>query len=126
MKKRLPYYKCYFVLLVILLGLVGCKSEKYGQGVDSNAPVVTVKDIFLRPEFRGKDVTVQGSISSQCQSNGCWFFLQDATGQIFINLSPNNMTLPDRMGKQVKVTGLVAVSRDMGYHLVARGVEVSS
>ena len=86
-------------LLLVSLVLAGCGGETYGSGVDSSAPKVKVKDVFLKQELLGKKVTLEGKIVSQCQSNGCWFYLQDETGQIYIDLSKSQLTLPSRPGK---------------------------
>lgn len=111
------------VLLLLTITLLGCSAEKYGTGVDKGIPILKVKDIFLDSGIVGKRVTLTGSISSQCGSNGCWFVLQDDTGQVFINLSQNNMTIPPRMNKQAKVTGIVyPVQGEL--QIVAEGVEV--
>lgn len=109
--------------LIISFGLAGCGGETYGSGVDSAAPKVQVKDVFLKRELMGKKVTLEGKIVSQCQSNGCWFYLQDETGQIFIDLAKNQMTLPSRPGKQVLASGTVGWSKQ-SHMLVATGVEV--
>ena len=107
----------------IVLSLIGCSAEKYGAGVDTKIAAVKVKDIFLDSNAIGKKVTIAGKISSQCGSNGCWFVLQDDTGQVFINLSQNNMTLPPRMNKTAKVTGIVyPVQGEL--QVIAEGVEV--
>lgn len=107
----------------IVLSLLGCSAEKYGTGVDKKIAAVKVKDIFLDSNPVGKKVTISGKISSQCGSNGCWFVLQDDTGQVFINLSQNNMTLPPRMNKTAKVTGIVyPVQGEL--QVIAEGVEV--
>ena len=111
------------VLAVIAITLAGCSTEKYGTGVDSTIPVLKVKDVFLDSNIVGKKVTLTGTISSQCGSNGCWFVLQDETGQVFINLSPNNMTIPPRMQKQARVTGIVYPVRGE-LQVIAEGVEV--
>lgn len=110
-------------MLCLPLLLTACKSEKFGTGVDRNATVVKVRDIFLKSELMGKTVTVQGTIDSQCQSNGCWFILQDDTGQIYIDLSQSNFTLPARTGMKAKASG-VANKIQNNYLLVATGVEV--
>jgi len=110
-------------LLLLTMALLGCSAEKYGTGVDKSIPVLKVKDIFLDSGIVGKRVTLTGSISSQCGSNGCWFVLQDDTGQVFINLSQNNMTIPPRMNKAAKVTGIVyPVQGEL--QIIAEGVEV--
>lgn len=110
-------------ILLLPLVLAGCGNEKYGAGVDSGAPKVTVKDIFLRPELMGTKVTLEGRIVSQCQSNGCWFFLQDETGQVYIDLARNQFSLPSLTGKQAVASGTVARSQQ-SYQLIATGVEV--
>lgn len=113
----------FFMSVFIAGSLLGCASEKYGAGVDRSVPEVKVKDVFLDSRAVGKKVTLQGTISSQCASNGCWFVLHDDTGQIFINLGPNNMTMPPRMNKKARVTGIVyPVQGEL--QIVAQGVEV--
>lgn len=111
------------ILLFMLSFLTACSSEKYGAGINRSLPPMKVKDIFLDSSLIGKPVTLEGKISSQCGSNGCWFVLQDDTGQVFINLAPNNMTVPPRMNKTAKVTGVVyPVQGEL--QIVAEGVEV--
>ncbi|MEW6595085.1 MAG: DNA-binding protein [Thermodesulfobacteriota bacterium] len=118
---RRLFLPCLLALLPLLLA--ACGGERYGTGVDPAAPAVKVRDIFLRSDLQGLNVTLEGTISTQCQSNGCWFVLQDDTGQLYIDLSQGNMTLPARTGKRVRASGTVAMAQ--GSHLlVARGVEV--
>jgi hypothetical protein len=109
---------------VLGLALAGCSAEKYGSGIDSDARKVQVKDIMLYPELQGKKVTLEGRIVTQCMSNGCWFFLEDGTGKVFVNLSPANFSLPDKMGRSARVTGVVWTVKE-GYQIIAHGVEVS-
>lgn len=112
------------IACVVALALAGCSAEKYGSGVDAAASKVKVKDIILYPEMYGKKVTLEGKITTQCMSNGCWFFLQDDTGQIYVNLAPNNFSLPANIGRLAKVTGVVYANQE-GYQLVAQGVELN-
>ena len=111
------------IFLLVSLVLAGCGGETYGSGVDPAAPKVQVKDVFLKQELLGKKVTLEGKIVSQCQSNGCWFYLQDETGQIYIDLSKSQLTLPSRPGKLALASGTVGRSKQ-SYMLVATGVEV--
>jgi len=109
--------------LIITLFLAGCSEEKYGAGIDSSAPEVKVKDLFLQQHLLGQKVTLQGKIVSQCQSNGCWFFLQDDTGQLYIDMATNKFSLPPMQNKSVVATGTVAKSQN-NIMLIATGVEV--
>ncbi len=109
--------------LIITFFLAGCGGEKYGTGIDSSAPKMKVKDLFLQQNLLGQKVTLEGKIGSQCQSNGCWFFLQDDTGQLYIDLSTNKFSLPPMQNKPVVASGTVAKSQN-NIILIATGVEV--
>jgi hypothetical protein len=111
-------------LIVAAFALAGCSGEKFGAGYDSKAPLVKVKDVMLYPEKRGVPITLEGTISTQCMSNGCWFFLQDETGQIFINLAPNGMAIPPRTGKRARVSGIAGAAQQPGWQIVATGVTI--
>lgn len=113
------------VLAVLLISIVlaGCSAERYGSGVDKGMPQIKVKDVFLDRNLIGKTVTLEGSIASQCGSNGCWFVLRDDTGQIFVNLAPGNLAIPPRMNKLAKVTGTVYPAQGE-LQVIAQGVEV--
>ncbi|MFO7812976.1 MAG: hypothetical protein R6V21_08415 [Pelovirga sp.] len=112
-------------VLVVALFLAACSgdSDKYGAGVDPAAPKVQVKDIFLQPDLMGKTVTLEGRIVSQCASNGCWFYLQDETGQVYIDLSSNGFELPSLPNKTAIASGTVARSQQ-AFLLIATGVEI--
>jgi uncharacterized protein YdeI (BOF family) len=110
-------------MLVVTLILTGCGSEKYGSGVDPSAQTVKVKDVFLQKNLLGQKVTLEGKIVSQCQSNGCWFFLKDDTGQVYIDMATNKFSLPSMPNKQVAASGTVARAQN-NIVLIATGVEV--
>lgn len=109
--------------LLISLILAGCGGEQYGAGVDASAQTVKVKDVFLQKNLLGQKVTLEGKIVSQCQSNGCWFFLQDDTGQLYIDMATNKFSLPSMPNKQVVASGTVARAQN-NIVLIATGVEV--
>jgi len=115
----------YASVLLVSLFLAACTGggDKYGAGVDPDAPRVQVKDMFLQPDLMGKTVTLEGRIVSQCSSNGCWFYLQDETGQVYIDLSRNGFELPSLPNKTAVATGTVARSQQ-AFLLIATGVEI--
>ena len=116
--------KYFFLFLSVLLLTAACSGEKYGSGIDSQAPLIKVKDVHLDKSLQGKVVNLEGKVISQCQSpDKCWYFMQDETGRIFVNLKPANFTMPAAIGKQVKVTGTIQGSKD-DYQIIARGVMV--
>ena len=54
----------------------------------------------------GKEVILEGKIVQECGS-GCWFNLQDSTGIVYVDLAPNNMVIPQKVGSKAKVYGKV-------------------
>ncbi len=111
-----------FTIVFLLIIIAGC-TEKYGGGVDKNIPTVSVKDVIINTSLKGKAVNLEGKILTQCQSKGCWFFLKDDTGHILVDLDPKGFTIPPRIGKKVKVTGVV--SEESGdIRIIASGVEI--
>ena len=119
--------KMIVVAAVLGFGLVvgACaRSEKYGV-VDTKAPSVQVKDILLSDSFGGKDVRLNGTIAMQCASTGCWFFLDDGTGRMLVDLKGLGLGLPQRGGKKARVSGTVLIDREGQAVLAAKGLEVS-
>lgn len=113
-------------VVVFSLFLAACSGDgdnKYGAGVDPAAPKVQVKDMFLRPDLMGQTVTLEGRIVSQCASNGCWFYLQDDTGQVYIDLARNGFELPSLPNKTAIASGTVARTQQ-AFLLIATGVEI--
>ena len=100
------------------------RSERYGV-VDTRAPSVQVKDVLLSDSYGGKDVRLSGTIAMQCASTGCWFFLDDGTGRMLVDLKGLGLGLPQRGGKKALVSGTVTVDQYGQAVLTATGLEVS-
>lgn len=115
--------KTAFLILFFVLSIAGCSAEQFGEGVSKEAPVVKVKDVMLDSSFQGKVVTLEGIITTQCASNGCWFFLHDGSGQVFIDLATKGFSIPPKQGKKAKVTGVVSEWQS-GIRIIAHGVEI--
>lgn len=112
-------------LLAFGLALGACaRGEKYGL-LDTAAPAVQVKDILLGDSYGGKDVRMSGTIAMQCASSGCWFFLDDGTGRILVDLKGLGLGLPQRSGRKARVSGTVSVDPYGQAMLTAKGLEVS-
>ena len=43
----------------------------------------------------------------------CWFYVDDGTGRIYVDLNPGGIAIPQRVGKAVTVIGKVAKEEDM-------------
>jgi uncharacterized protein YdeI (BOF family) len=94
--------------MAIALSNYACGEKTYGSGLDPKAEIKTVAEIFTHPELQGRKVTVEGRIHTQCPSNGCWFVLQDDTGQIYVDLARSGFELPSMQGRAVAATGVVS------------------
>ncbi|HQI92325.1 MAG TPA: DUF4920 domain-containing protein [Methanotrichaceae archaeon] len=75
---------------------------------------VTIKEIADgNSTFLGKAVVIEGDIIKECQGRGCWFILDDGTGSVFVDLKPNNFTIPlNLIGSKARVYGNVTVEEE--------------
>lgn len=75
------------------------------------------------PIYENKAIKVSGKITSQCGS-GCWFILSDESGDLYVNLKPNNFVIPPGMGRDVSVVGNITI-KDNDITLIGRSVMLS-
>jgi hypothetical protein len=103
--------------LVVAAVVVGCgakkagtaKSNAYGKAIPTDMAVTTAKEIVANPQaWEGKDVLVAGKITSECPSGG-WVWVQDSTGQVYVNMHPTNVFIPQHVGKNVRAMGKVVL-----------------
>ncbi len=115
------------IIILIILGISGCSgnsgdsSERYGVNI-SEKEVVSVKDIYSNPnEYLNQTVRLEGEIVREC-SSGCWFFLEDKTGTIYVDINPSGLSIPPKVGKKVVVEG-VPENRNGRITINGKGVE---
>lgn len=123
--KNIKFIGVLLIILLIILGISGCSgnsSDKYGVNITEKR-VVSVKDIYTNPnEYLNQIVRLEGKIVREC-SSGCWFFLEDKTGTIFVDIDPSGLSIPPRVGKKVVVEG-VPKNRNGRIIIIGRGVEI--
>lgn len=114
-----------FLLLVALLigSIVGCgRGEKYGEEILSTE-VTKVKDVLTNlDKYVGKTIKVEGRIIRECPT-GCWFYLQDETDTIYVNLHPSGFAIPQGVGKEVVVEGELK-SKGGRLEIIGKGVVI--
>ena len=110
------------VLLVMVISIIGCYADQAAN--QTAAPVkVSIGDVLNTADtLTGKTVSVEGKITSQCGS-GCWFIMSDNSGDLYVNLKPNNFVIPPAMGKKVTVTGNL-ITKDNDVSLIGTSVDV--
>jgi hypothetical protein len=125
--KRLSMFLVPFVLVALI---AGCGQVVVGgtSGSNENQVAVTevtgIGDILSKSaDYVGKTVMIEGKITQECGS-GCWFNLSDQSGVIYIDIAPNNLTIPQKVGSKARVSGVVTVNKsNNSTYLVGSKVE---
>lgn len=102
------------IAAVLVAGMAGCKTttvSKYGKMIPTDAQVVPTSEILANPRgFEGKEVVVTGKITSECPSGG-WIWVKDNSGEMYVNMHPTNVFIPQKVGKTVKAMGTVVLEQ---------------
>ena len=92
-------------------------------GSFSGSPKVAVLDLIERPkDFLNKTVLIEGRITEQCKTMGCYFFFEVNGRQLRVDLEQIAMNAPMREGRLARVEGQMMPFGD-GYQLQASAVE---
>ena len=111
------------VCALLLLAWVGCSAPPTPAPVSiwKEAVPVTVRQLIDGSDkFAEQRVSLTGKIVVEC-AEGCWFFLDDGTGMIYIDLKPAGLTIPQKIGSRVTMTGKI---KGAGGNLQILGDEV--
>lgn len=78
------------------------------------APQIAIKDLYAAPEMNASSsIKVEGRITRQCPSAGCWFYLDDGSDkQIKIELGHTGLKFPQWVGKKARVEGKLYKEND--------------
>jgi len=113
----MKYFTLGLVVAVVALLAIGCgggtragaKSNAYGKAIPTDMAVTTAKEILTNPQaWEGKDVLVVGRIASECPSGG-WVWVQDSTGQVYVNMHQTNVFIPQHVNGGVRAMGKVVL-----------------
>ncbi len=113
------------VLLLTVVALCACGSRKVtmGKAVPASPEITVAGAITSAPtQFEGKTVVVRGKISRECPA-GCWFWIQDQTGELYVDIKPSNLAIPQRVGKPITVVGTVVLESGRP-QLIGTGLEL--
>jgi hypothetical protein len=114
MLKKIIFSLVSIMILLAVILLPGCiRKEQYGSAIDPSFNPEKVSNILSNPEsFMGKQVVLKGKIDLECGS-GCWFYIDDGSGRIYVDLNPAGIAIPQRVGKTVAVIGKVVKEEDI-------------
>jgi hypothetical protein len=105
----------------VLIWRTAARPSRFGSfSSASKAPVAAL--IAHPAEFLGKTVEVEGTISEQCKSMGCFFFFRSGKSALRVDLQEIAMHAPMREGRRARVEGQI-VPYDGSYQLYATAVE---
>jgi len=122
--------------LLIIAGIVvfiGCSSDKtttsggsggklYGEAKPTEVVKSTTAEVVKNPADK-RIFELSGRITELCQHSGCWLYLTDDRGRIYVTLL--NFALPkDKIGAGITVWGSVATTDKGEVKFVATGAEV--
>jgi len=97
-----------FVVLIALPLLAG--EMKLGKAIDVKSPT-TIKEILSNPDkYVGKEVVIEGEITSVCQRQGCWIDVRDPSSPepMQVKVNDGEIVFPkDSAGKKVAAQGTV-------------------
>ena len=87
------------------------KMDMTTQATDNGYEKVAIKDILNKSsDYLGKGVIIEGKITQECPMRGCWITVDDGTGVLLVDLSPNNFTIPlNQIGNTTNVYGNVTL-----------------
>ena len=112
------------VSLWYTLGGDGKKNNSFGAG--TQPAVTSIGDIQKDPDkYVDQVVTVEGELSRECPTSGCWWYIRDQTGEIRADSSGSGFALPLKMqGQTIRTTGKVVRTEDGDLELVALGADL--
>jgi len=102
----------------------GATKDAYGKAIPADMVVTTAREILANPTaWEGKDVLVAGRITSECPSGG-WIWVKDESGDIYVNMHPTNVFIPQHVGGAVRAMGKIVLEsgqpRVVGYGLALK------
>jgi len=106
--------------------VVGCGSGEtgfYGKAVPEEMALTPIERVVAEPaQHEGQLVVLEGLITSECPS-GCWFWLQDESGQVYVTTHAANFAIPQHVQRKARVYGRVVLEEGRP-QLVALGVRL--
>lgn len=104
----MPREVLHWMLGFAVLLLMACAAV---QAADTNYEKVSIKDVLDGgSSLMDKAVQIEGKIIKECPGRGCWMVLDDGTGNLLVDLKPNNFTMPlNLVGNMAKAYGTVTV-----------------
>ncbi len=121
MKKILILCTLIVVVAAVVAWRAAATPARFGSF--TGAPKSEVASVIADPKaFLGRTVELEGVVSEQCRSMGCYFFFRSGKNILRVDLQEIAMKAPMREGRKARVEGQT-VPYDGGYQFFATAVE---
>ncbi len=120
---------CLLIVAALMTTLLGCTTAPAATATPVSSPTplatatlaaatplvseavpVTVRQLIdSSAKYSDHSVSLTGKIILECPE-GCWFFLDDGTGKLYIDIKPAGLTIPQKVGSRVTLTGKISGS----------------
>jgi uncharacterized protein YdeI (BOF family) len=107
--------RLWLALGLLVLGLAGCAGAPTAPPAptattaptSTGAAEVTVRQLIDHSDqYADRPVVLSGKIVLEC-TQGCWLFVDDGTGRLYVDLQPAGLNIPQMIGSQVRIQGRI-------------------
>jgi hypothetical protein len=121
MKKILLLCAVIVVIAAVFIWRAAARPARFGTF--TGAPKTEVASVIADSKaYLSRTVELEGVVSEQCRSMGCYFFFKSGKKTLRVNLQEIAMMAPMREGRRGRVEGQT-VRYDGGYQFFASAVE---
>jgi RecJ-like exonuclease len=118
-------------VLTVVIGSIwfvidGGQASESSYGMSTGKDVATISDLQQNPgKYLGQTVTVEGELTKECPTTGCWWYVKDKTGEIRADSLAGGFALPlNHEGKTIRTTGKVQMGEGGEMQLAATGAQL--
>jgi Domain of unknown function (DUF4920) len=100
------------------------KSNRFGKS--TGMTVTSIEEIQKNPEkYLNQVVTIDGKITRECPETGCWWYVQDKTGEMRVDSKRGGFSLPlKHAGHMIRATGIAVKTESGELQIAASGAEL--
>ncbi len=114
---------CAVTVVVVTAFLWRAFAKPSRFGAFTGAPRAEVAKLVEEPKaFVGKTVAIEGTVTEQCKTMGCYFNFHEGKASLRVDVQAVAMTAPMREGRPARVEGQIVPYGD-GYQFYATAVE---
>ena len=118
-----PGFLSLLILMIAAALVPACsKSDRYGSPIGDTPPTDAGRILSNPGAYTNQPIVVKGRIVTECPT-GCWFELKDGEAVLYVDIGPQGLAIPQRVGRPVTVEGRISVE-GRRVRLNGTGVEV--